>query len=129
MFRRDSGDLHRGVVGSGRVTAAQGIVAERIGEAAPRHGGGQHGRAVGQPAVRRRAVRVGVGRHQARAVQADGGGGRNSPPNAKTIATYSHDRVVPGIPPAASGEEDKRLLREVARKVVTDAVRNGSVTA
>jgi hypothetical protein len=50
-------------------------------------------------------------------------------PNAKTIATYSHDRVVLGIAPAASREEDKRLLREVARKVVTDAVRNGSVTA
>ena len=72
----------------------------------------------------RNMIRQGI-----RAVQADGGRGRNSPPNAKTIATYSHDRVVPGIPPAASREEDKRLLREVARKVVTDAVRNGSVTA
>ena len=50
-------------------------------------------------------------------------------PPPQTIATYSHDRVVPGIPPAASREEDKRLLREVARKVITDAVRNGSVTA
>src|SRR6201993_4579468 len=72
----------------------------------------------------RNMIRQGI-----RAVQADGGRGRNSPPNAKTIATYSHDRVVPGIPPAASREEDKRLLREVACKVVTDAVRNGSVTA
>jgi len=72
----------------------------------------------------RNMIRQGI-----RAVQADGGRGRNSPPNAKTIATYSHDRVVLGIPPAASREEDKRLLREVARKVVTDAVRNGSVTA
>jgi len=36
---------------------------------------------------------------------------------------------VPGIPPAATPEEDKRLLREIARKVVADAVRNGGVTA
>jgi hypothetical protein len=54
---------------------------------------------------------------------------RNSPPNGKKIATYSHDRVVPGIPLATTPEEDKRLLREVARKVVTDAVERGSVAA
>src|SRR5271166_6553942 len=54
--------------------------------------------------------------------------GRNSLPNGKTIPTFSHDRVVPGIPPAATPDEDRRLLREIARKVVTDAVRSGSVT-
>jgi hypothetical protein len=53
----------------------------------------------------------------------------NSPLNGSAIATYSHDRVVPGIPPAATPEEDRRLLREIARKVVTDAVRSGSMTA
>jgi len=41
--------------------------------------------------------------------------------------TYSHDRVVPGIPPAATPEEDKLLLRETARKVVADAVQRGGV--
>jgi hypothetical protein len=54
---------------------------------------------------------------------------RNSPSNGEAIATFSHDRVVPGIPPAATPEEDRRLLREIARKVVTDAVERGSVTA
>jgi len=55
--------------------------------------------------------------------------GRNSQPNGKVTPTYSHDRVVPGIPPAATPEEDKRLLREIARKVVADAVQSGGVTA
>ena len=72
----------------------------------------------------RNMIRQGI-----RAVQANGGRGRNSPPNGKTIATYSHDRVVPGIPPAATPEEDQRLLREVARKVVSDAVQRGNATA
>jgi hypothetical protein len=53
---------------------------------------------------------------------------RNSRPNGKTIATFSHDRVVPGVPPAASQEEDKELLRKIARNVVSDAVANGGVT-
>jgi hypothetical protein len=42
------------------------------------------------------------------------------------IATYAHDRVVPGIPPGATPEEDSRVLREVARNVVTEMVRTGS---
>jgi len=54
---------------------------------------------------------------------------RNNQPNGKTIATFAHDRVVPGIPAAATPEEDQRLLREIARKVVSDAVRSGGVTA
>src|SRR5271169_4162473 len=72
----------------------------------------------------RNLIRQGI-----RAVQDASGRGRNSPPNGKTVPTFSHDRVVPGIPPAATPEEDKRLLREIARKVVSDAVRNGGVTA
>jgi hypothetical protein len=72
----------------------------------------------------RNLIRQGI-----RAVQDGGGRGRNSPPNGKTIPTFSHDRVVPGIPRAATPEEDQQLLREIARKVVTDAVRSGGVTA
>jgi nitrite reductase/ring-hydroxylating ferredoxin subunit len=44
--------------------------------------------------------------------------------NGGVIATYAHDRVVSGIPPASTAEEDSRLLREVARNVVTEMVRN-----
>ena len=46
--------------------------------------------------------------------------------NGAAIATYSHDRVVPGIPLAATPEEDSRLLREVARNVVAEMIRTGS---
>jgi hypothetical protein len=46
--------------------------------------------------------------------------------NGAAIATFAHDRVVPGIPPAATPEEDSRLLREVARNVVAEMVRTGS---
>jgi nitrite reductase/ring-hydroxylating ferredoxin subunit len=46
--------------------------------------------------------------------------------NGSAIATYAHDRVVAGIPPAATPEEDSRLLREVARNVVAEMVRTGS---
>ena len=42
--------------------------------------------------------------------------------NGKVIATYGHDRVVSGIPPAPTPEEDRRLLREVARNVVTEMI-------
>jgi len=62
-------------------------------------------------------------------VQDGAGRGHNSPPNGKVIATYAHDRVVPGIPPAPTPEEDRRLLREIARNVVTDAVRGGHMSA
>ena len=68
----------------------------------------------------RNLVRQGI-----RAVQNGASRARNSRPNGKVTPTYSHDRVVPGIPPAATPEEDKRLLREIARKVVTDAVQRG----
>ncbi len=44
------------------------------------------------------------------------------------IPTYSHDRVVAGIPAAATNEADKRLLRQVAQGVVADTVRTGWAT-
>ena len=66
-------------------------------------------------------------RQAIRAVQNGATSGRNSPANGKVTPTYSHDRVVPGIPPAATPEEDKLLLRETARKVVADAVQRGGV--
>ncbi len=35
--------------------------------------------------------------------------------NGAAVPTYSHDRVVAGIPPAATQEADRKKLREVAR--------------
>jgi hypothetical protein len=46
--------------------------------------------------------------------------------NGAAIATFAHDRVVPGISPGATPEEDSRVLREVARNVITEMVRTGS---
>jgi hypothetical protein len=46
----------------------------------------------------------------------------NVMPNGNVIATFAHDRVVSGIPPATTPEEDKRLLQEVARGVVTEMI-------
>ena len=43
--------------------------------------------------------------------------------NGGIITTFAHDRVVEGIPPAPTAAEDSRLLREVARDVVTEMVR------
>ncbi len=40
----------------------------------------------------------------------------------QVIPTYSQDRVVAGIPPAPTPEEDRLLLREMARKVVEEAI-------
>jgi nitrite reductase/ring-hydroxylating ferredoxin subunit len=40
----------------------------------------------------------------------------------RTIPTYSQDRVVVGIPPAPTLEEDSRLLREIGRKVVAEGI-------
>ena len=42
--------------------------------------------------------------------------------NGAPVPTYSHDRVVSGIAPAATPDEDRKLLREVARGVVQAAV-------
>jgi phenylpropionate dioxygenase-like ring-hydroxylating dioxygenase large terminal subunit len=49
--------------------------------------------------------------------------------NGVAVPTYSHDRVVSGIPAAPTPAEDKRLLREVARNVVTQTVQAGSAEA
>jgi phenylpropionate dioxygenase-like ring-hydroxylating dioxygenase large terminal subunit len=61
-----------------------------------------------------------------RAVQNDEEPGHNGALNGKVIATYSHDRVVSGIAPAATPEDDKRLLREVARNVVAEMIRSAA---
>ena len=49
--------------------------------------------------------------------------------NGAAVPTYSHDRVVSGIPAASTPAEDKRLLREVARNVVAQTVQAGSAEA
>jgi hypothetical protein len=49
--------------------------------------------------------------------------------NGSAIPTYCHDRVVLGIAPAPTPEDDRRLLREVARNVVAEAVKSGLATA
>jgi phenylpropionate dioxygenase-like ring-hydroxylating dioxygenase large terminal subunit len=45
--------------------------------------------------------------------------------NGAVVPTYSHDRVVPGVAPAATPDADRKLLREVARNVVAETVRSG----
>jgi hypothetical protein len=58
-----------------------------------------------------------------RAVQ-QGADPRHGPPqDGRIIPTYSQDRVVTGIPPAPTREEDTRLLREIGRKVVEESQR------
>jgi phenylpropionate dioxygenase-like ring-hydroxylating dioxygenase large terminal subunit len=49
--------------------------------------------------------------------------------NGAAIPTYSHDRVVSGIAPAATPAADSRLLRKVAQGVVAETIKNGLVTA
>jgi len=53
----------------------------------------------------------------------------NSPllENGAAVPTYSHDRVVPGIAPAASAAADRALLREVARNVVAGSISEGGL--
>ena len=45
--------------------------------------------------------------------------------NGAAVPTYSHDRVMPGIAPAATPEEDRALLRKLARGVVRESVKSG----
>ncbi len=45
--------------------------------------------------------------------------------NDAAVPTYSHDRVVSGVAPAATPEADRQLLREVARNIVAGTVRDG----
>jgi phenylpropionate dioxygenase-like ring-hydroxylating dioxygenase large terminal subunit len=42
--------------------------------------------------------------------------------NGGAIPTYGHDQVVNGVAPAATAEEDRKLVRRVARQVVTQAI-------
>jgi hypothetical protein len=65
----------------------------------------------------------GLIRNGIRAVQNGGDPPQQSTQHGNVIATFAHDRVVTGIQPAATQEEDRRLLREVARNVVTEMVR------
>jgi hypothetical protein len=44
-------------------------------------------------------------------------------PNGQTITTYSQDRVVSGIPPASSPEEDRGTLLKTGRHVIEDCER------
>jgi hypothetical protein len=45
--------------------------------------------------------------------------------NGSAVPTYGHDQIVAGITPAPEPAEDRRLLREVARKVSEEVVRTG----
>lgn len=45
--------------------------------------------------------------------------------NGAALATYSHDQMVPGHPPAPTDAEDRKLIREVARNVMVDAIKTG----
>jgi hypothetical protein len=45
--------------------------------------------------------------------------------NGAAVPTYSHDRVVSGVVPAATPEADRQLLRKVARGVVKETVKTG----
>jgi phenylpropionate dioxygenase-like ring-hydroxylating dioxygenase large terminal subunit len=45
--------------------------------------------------------------------------------NGSAVPTYSHDRVVSGIMPAATPEADRQLLRRFARSVVKETVKTG----
>ena len=47
--------------------------------------------------------------------------------NGPAIPTYCHDRVISGIAPAPTPQGDRRLLRELARSMVEEAVRTGLV--
>jgi hypothetical protein len=49
--------------------------------------------------------------------------------NGAAVPTYSHDRIIPGIAPAETPEADRQLLREVARNVVAETVKNGLTPA
>jgi hypothetical protein len=58
-----------------------------------------------------------------RAVQSGADPGHVSKQNGQVISTFAHDRVESDIPPAPTPEEDRRLLREIARNVVTEMMR------
>ncbi len=63
-----------------------------------------------------------------RAVQQGTDPRHNSHQAGQIISTYSQDRVIAGIPPAPTPEEDRQLLRETGRKVVEDCQRLAQTT-
>ena len=63
-----------------------------------------------------------------RAVQHGADPRHNSHQAGQVISTYSQDRVIAGIPPAPTPEEDRQLLRETGRKVVEDCQRLAQTT-
>ena len=63
-----------------------------------------------------------------RAIRANGAGEELDSPllrDGEIIATYSQDRVVSGIAPAATHEADRQLIREIARNAVSETVAGG----
>ena len=58
-----------------------------------------------------------------RAVQQAQAPWRPDSPDGQTIPTYSQDRVVSGIPLAATPEADRQTLLETARQVLEDCQR------
>ncbi len=63
-----------------------------------------------------------------RGIRAVGKGEERDSPmlrNGSAVPTYSHDRVVSGIAPAATQEADRQLLRRVARGVVKETLKTG----
>jgi phenylpropionate dioxygenase-like ring-hydroxylating dioxygenase large terminal subunit len=48
--------------------------------------------------------------------------------NGAPVPTYGQDRVLSGVAPAATPEEDSRLVREIARNVVTETMKSGLST-
>jgi nitrite reductase/ring-hydroxylating ferredoxin subunit len=49
--------------------------------------------------------------------------------NGPVIRTYCHDRVILGITPATTTQEDRQRLRQFGRSVVEDSVKAGLATA
>jgi hypothetical protein len=74
--------------------------------------------------LRRNMLRRGI-----RAVGADEDPGYPTHHSGAAVPTYSHDRVVSGVAPAATPEADRKLLREVARNVVAETVKTGLTAA
>ena len=63
-----------------------------------------------------------------RAVQHGADPRHHSRQDGEVIPTYAHDRVVSGIPPALTSEEDRQLLQQTGRKVVEDCQRLAQTT-
>jgi phenylpropionate dioxygenase-like ring-hydroxylating dioxygenase large terminal subunit len=60
-----------------------------------------------------------------RAVEGGADPGPLGTQNGGVVATFAHDRIVSGIPAAATPEDDRQLLRQIARDVVTEMIREG----